>query len=44
MYANMNNIRSERDRFEKEIEDNRIRLNHSDTQRQVNCYSEKSFR
>jgi hypothetical protein len=32
----MNNIKSERDRFEKEIEDNKIRLNDSHNQRQVN--------
>ncbi|CAF3294935.1 unnamed protein product [Rotaria sp. Silwood2] len=34
IFMNMNNIKSERDRFEKEIEDNRIRLNDSDNQRQ----------
>jgi hypothetical protein len=40
MFANMNNIRSERDRFEKEIEDNRIRLNDSHNQKQVNSILE----
>ncbi|CAF3906000.1 unnamed protein product [Rotaria sordida] len=34
VFMNMNNIKSERDRFEKEIEDNRIRLNDSNNQRQ----------
>ncbi len=31
----MNNIKFERDRFEKEIEDNKIRLNDSNNQCQV---------
>ncbi|CAM4742274.1 unnamed protein product [Rotaria magnacalcarata] len=34
IFMNMNNIKAERDRFEKEIDDNRIRLHHSDNQRQ----------
>ncbi|CAF3807694.1 unnamed protein product [Rotaria sp. Silwood1] len=34
IFMNMNNIKSERDRFEKDIEDNRMRLNDSDNQRQ----------
>jgi hypothetical protein len=37
----MNNIKFERDRFEKEIEDNKIRLNDSNNQCQVKCPFDK---